>query len=191
MIVALTPTFASAAVCVVLALSPPAQGQPLPLGINPATFGELIWRETNADRAAHGQPALELASRITHAAQKYAEYQARTNATGHHADGQDPAQRIVAEGFRPCYWSENVYEQWNRPLLASWLDAAEGAMRSWRNSPGHALNMRDARAKYLGVGVAAWRHGDRNYYKVVQLFADDCPLRRVNEADAALEALRQ
>ena len=41
-------------------------------------------------------------------------------------------------------------------------------------APGHAANMRDGRAKRLGVGVAAWGHGDRNYYKIVQVFGDDC-----------------
>lgn len=169
--------FTGVAACVVLGLGAAAPAQPRPFGTNPDTFAEFIRRETNADRTAHGQPGLQLEAHLVHAAQKYADYQARTNTTGHQADGQDTGQRIVAAGFRPCYWAENVYERWDRPLLAPWQDAAEGAMRSWRSSPGHARNLRDPRARYLGVGVAAWRHGDRNYYKVVQVLADDCPRR--------------
>jgi uncharacterized protein YkwD len=158
-----------------LAITPTAQAQQLNIGINPVNFHVYVWNKTNEYRASHGQARIPFTPHLLiQAAQKYAEYLARTNTTGHTADGRTAGQRLMAEGFQPCYWSENVYEQWNSPQLASWQNAAEGAMNFWRNSPGHAANMRDPRAKRLGVGVAAWKHGNRNYYKVVQVFGDDC-----------------
>jgi uncharacterized protein YkwD len=164
-----------------IGLTNSAYAQELQFGINPVNFGVAVWNQTNAYRATFGSPRIGpfFGAPPRRAAQKYAEFLARTNQTGHTADGRDAGQRLLAEGFSPCYWAENVYEQWNSPQLAPWQNAADGAMNFWRNSPGHATNMRDPRAKYLGVGVAAWRHGDRNYYKVVQVFADDCrPPRR-------------
>ena len=163
-----------AVTCVAFGFDPSAHAQPFPIGVSPAAFGDAVRHETNAYRAEHGQPEVQPAAAVTHAAQKYAEYQARANTNGHHADGQDAGRRLAAEGFTGCYWSENLYERWDHPLPASWRDVAEGAMRSWRSSPAHAKNLRDPRATYMGVGVAAWRHGARNHYKVVQLFAGDC-----------------
>lgn len=154
-----------------------ASAQQLEFGINPANFGVVIWNHTNAYRQANNLPRLERDYDLAQAAQKYADYLARTNTTGHHADGGTFQVRIAAEGFQACASAENVYEQWSTPNLAAWRDAVAGAMDSWRNSPGHAANMKDPALKRLGVGVAAWKHGDRSYYKIVQVFGDDCKQR--------------
>lgn len=157
-----------------LAIPVAAQAQQFDIGIDPINFHVYVWKQTNEYRAANGQAKIPFTPyRLHQAAQKYAEYLARTNTTGHTADGRDAGERLRAEGYQPCYWAENVYDQWNSSPV-SWQNAADGAMNFWRNSPEHAANMRNPRAKQLGVGVAAWKHGDRNYYKVVQVFGDNC-----------------
>lgn len=159
-----------------LAHTSAGQAQELQFGINPINFGVVIWNHTNAYRAMFNAPKIGafFGAPPRRAAQKYAEFLARTNQTDHKADGRDAGQRLAAEGFNACYWGENIYDHPSTPQLASWQSAADAAMNFWRNSPSHAANMRDPRAKYLGVGVSAWKHGATNYYKVVQVFADDC-----------------
>src|SRR5690606_30250534 len=149
----------------------------LEFGIKPANFGVVIWNATNAYRQANNQPKLARDFDLAQAAQKYAEYLARTNTIGHGADGRTFQARIAAEGFQACVSAENVYDLWSTPALAPWRDAAAGAMDSWRSSPDHAKNMKDPALKRLGVGVAAWKHGERSYYKIVQVFGDDCKPR--------------
>jgi uncharacterized protein YkwD len=151
------------------------QAQQLDIGINPVNFHVYVSNRTNEYRLFQAQARIPATPpRLRQAAQKYAEYLAQTNTTGHNADGRNAGERLRAEGFQPCYWSENVYQQSNSLQMASWQNAADGAMIFWRNSPDHAANMRDPKAKRLGVGVAAWKHGDLHYYKVVQVFGDDC-----------------
>jgi uncharacterized protein YkwD len=160
---------------VALLLSPDAGAQQLDIGINPVNFQVYIWRKTNEYRTSQVQPALRVPSyTLRKAAQGYAEFLARTNQTGHNADGSDPGQRIKAAGYDACFWAENVYNQWDTPNLVPWQKAADGAMKSWRESPPHEANLKNPKAKQLGVGVAAWKHEDKNYYKVVQVFGDDC-----------------
>ena len=159
------------------ALSTQAAAQQLDMGVKPPNFAVVIWNQTNAYRQSSNQAKLERDFDLMRAAQKYADYLATTNTIGHDADGRDPGARIAAEGFQACHWAENVYEQWSSPALAPWRAAAAGAMDFWRNSSGHAANMRDAKATRLGVGVTAWKHGDRSYYKIVQVFGDDCQPR--------------
>ena len=154
-----------------------ARSQLLDVGVNPANFSVVIWNETNAFRQGSNVPKLQRDFSLGKAAQGYANYLAQTNTMGHNADGRDPGARIAAAGFKACYWSENVYEQWASPGPVAWRDVAAAAMRSWKTSPVHAANMKAAEARQIGVGVAAWKHGDRNYYKVVQVFADDCQPR--------------
>jgi len=153
-------TFSAGVLCGLIATNRDAQAQQLQIGINPLNFGVYVWRQTQAYRSAQGQPGITFPyAPVNNAAQKYAEYQARTNTTGHNADGRDPGARIAAENVQACYWAENVYEQWNSPSMASWQNAADGAMNFWRNSPGHAANMRDPESEISPGGcrrVEAW-----------------------------------
>lgn len=159
-------------------LSPDLAGaQQLEFGIKPANFGVVVWNETNAYRQANNQPKLARDLYLERAAQKYANYLAQSNTLGHNEDGRTFEARIAAEGFQACASAENVYEQWSTPGLTAWQDAVAGAMNFWRGSAGHAKNMKSPASKRIGVGVAAWKHGDRSYYKVVQVFGDDCKQR--------------
>jgi uncharacterized protein YkwD len=144
--------------------------------IDSAHLGVYVYNATNAYRQSKGLERLRLGLNgpAGNAAQKYAEYQASTNTTGHQADGRTPDQRIKAEGAEVCAWAENVFESWTWPNVATIQEAANGAMQFWKTSPGHEQNLRTDKSYILGVGAAAWKHETRNYYKVVQVFLDDC-----------------
>ena len=130
---------------------------------------------TNNYRASLGVPALVQSAPLMQAAQQYAEYQARTNTTGHTADGRTVQQRILAtNAYKPCFYAENVFEYWSQPNAAVPPTVVSAAMQFWQHSPGHEANLRNPKAKHIGVGAAAWTHAGRNYYKVVQVFGDDC-----------------
>ncbi|MEO7402157.1 MAG: CAP domain-containing protein, partial [Burkholderiales bacterium] len=62
----------------------------------PIDSGRIIGRllnQTNQYRSRHGVPRLEASAALTHAAQQYAEFLARTNTSGHSADGRSVKQR--------------------------------------------------------------------------------------------------
>ena len=42
-------------------------------------------------------------------------------------------------------------------------------MEAWKNSSGHAANMRSGNNK-MGIGVHGWKHGDMWHYRFVQVF---------------------
>ena len=169
---AATLTFCVALTVIPSLLPGTALAQQLPADINGIDNG--IITATNAYRAAKGSAALASNGALMLDAQRYAEYQARTNTSGHYADGQSPAQRVAATGYKACAWRENVYEYWSTPNQATAQTVIDAAMRFWINSPGHEANLRATDIKHIGVGVASWKHGDRNYYKVVQVFGNDC-----------------
>lgn len=138
-----------------------------------------IVEATNAYRTDHGLKPLQRHAALMRAAQTYAEYLARNNSTGHGADGRNAMQRIAAAGaYKPCFAAENVFDYWSEPHVAEPAAVAEAAMRGWKKSPGHDANLRHRRAEQIGVGAAAWTHGDRHYYKVVQVFGDACDAAR-------------
>jgi hypothetical protein len=133
-----------------------------------------MWNQTNAYRQANGVPRLIIGPTIVPIAQEYAEFLARNNMSGHLADGRDPGQRVAAHGIKNCGVWENVYEYWTAPDIASWQTVAAEAMEVWKQSPGHWENLLRAQATQVGVGAAGWTHDGKNYYKIVQVFIDDC-----------------
>ncbi|MDQ2083856.1 CAP domain-containing protein [Xanthobacteraceae bacterium Astr-EGSB] len=141
--------------------------------ISPA-MKAYIWQQTNAYRKSKGLPPLRIL--LLGAAQPYAAFLARNNATGHTADGRTPAQRLVAAGeYRNnCGVWENVADYWSSPNIAPSRTAADFAMDFWKRSQGHRENLERANAKVLIVGEAGWTHGGKHYYKFVQMFVDDC-----------------
>ncbi len=150
-----------------------AHAQSIP--IDTARVVRPILGDTNNYRAGLGLPALVQSAPLMQAAQQYAEYQARTNTTGHSADGRTVEQRILAtNAYRPCFYAENVFESGSLPNVAVPPTVVTAALQFWKNSAGHDANLRHAKAKHIGVGAAAWTHGGRHYYKVVQVFGDDC-----------------
>jgi uncharacterized protein YkwD len=144
------------------------------IAVDPTRAVRQIMGATIAYRESKGVASLTVNPQLMQAAQLYADYQARTNTTGHTADGRSVRDRIVATGYPPCFYAENVYEYWSSPNVSNVVDVGVAAMNFWKNSPGHEQNLRDPRAKHIGVGMAGWTHGTRHYFKVVQVFADDC-----------------
>jgi uncharacterized protein YkwD len=69
---------------------------------------------------------------------------------------------------------ENVYEYWSATDIASWETVAAKAMELWKQSPGHWENLLRAQATHVGIGAAGWTHVGKNYYKILQVFIDDC-----------------
>ncbi len=158
-----------------------------PISIDTSRVVRPIVGETNNYRASLGVPALVQSAPLMQAAQQYAEYQARTNTTGHTADGRSVEQRILAtNAYRPCFHAENVFESWSQPNVAVPPTVVAVAMQFWKNSTGHEANLRHLKARHIGVGAAAWTHAGRHYYKVVQVFGDDCGASTASPAAPAL-----
>lgn len=144
------------------------------ISIDAARFTRPVLGDTINFRAANGAPAIEVNAALGQAAQQYAEFLARTNTVGHVADGRSVTQRIVAtNAYQPCFSAENVFEYWSQPSTVTPPHVVTAALEFWKNSPGHRANLLDPRARHTGVGVAAWTHSGRHYYKVVQVFASD------------------
>ncbi|HWM30378.1 MAG TPA: CAP domain-containing protein [Methyloceanibacter sp.] len=131
-----------------------------------------IIAETNAYRAERGLPALRENAGANRLAQAYATYLARTDKTGHGADGRSPSQRLRAGGVTYCkFRGENWHRSWTRPKRASVGTAVGKAMAFWKRSPGHERALRSASTD-IGVGAVGWKHGGRWIYTEVQLFID-------------------
>jgi uncharacterized protein YkwD len=147
-----------------------------PMDIEGRRVASRIIAETNKYRAAQGSAPVKANDALMQAAQRYADYLARTHKDGHRADGRSPGQRIAAIGYNACAWSENLYEA--RPVFIDESLDVEGlpakAMEFWKPSPGHQKNLRSARMNHIGVGVAAWMSNGAADVRIVQVFADDC-----------------
>ena len=127
---------------------------------------------TNAYRQQKGLAALRQNAGANRVAQAYANYLARTDKTGHRADGRSPSQRLRAGGVTYCkFRGENWHRSWTRPKRMSLGTAMGKAMAFWKRSPGHDRALRSASTD-IGVGVTGWKHGDRWIYTEVQLFID-------------------
>ena len=143
----------------------------------PASAKAEIIDATNTYRKARGLPPLRESESASRVAQAYAHYLARTNKTGHNADGRDPVQRLRVASVKFCkFRGENWHESWTRRGKASPGAAIASAMRFWKKSPGHERALRSASTD-IGVGIAGWKHGDRWYYQEVQMFIDNSCLK--------------
>jgi uncharacterized protein YkwD len=151
-----------------LGISTPAQAQQFDVS---GARGSII-SATNAYRAERGLPPLRENAGANRVAQAYAHYLARTDKTGHRADGRSPSQRLRAGGVKYCkFQGENWHRSWTRPNKASLGAAVSKAMNFWKNSPGHDRALR-SRSTDIGVGAVGWKHGGRWIYTEVQLFID-------------------
>jgi uncharacterized protein YkwD len=137
----------------------------------PAGARATLISQTNAYRQQHGLAALRQSAGASRVAQAYATYLARTNKTGHSADGRSPRQRLAGAGVEVCHVWENWHRSWTRPKPAPAAAAMGKAMRFWKSSPGHERALRSA-ATEIGAGVAGWKHGARWIYTEVLLLID-------------------
>lgn len=130
--------------------------------------GPQVIAQTNALRGRHGLTAVEPDANLAEAAQKFAEFMARTERYGHEADARRPADRAAAEGYEHCMLAENIaYVVSSSGFTSEQL--ASRLVAGWWQSPGHRENILLAPATHTGFGVAQSERSMRYY--AVQLFA--------------------
>jgi uncharacterized protein YkwD len=132
-----------------------------------AVAGDVIQR-TNAFRARNGLAPLTRDDTLAAAAQRFADYMAKTDRYGHEADGRPPAERVKEAGYSYCLVAENIAYQMSSAGFAS-DELAMRLVEGWEQSPGHRRNMLFEPAVHIGVGIAQAPRS-RRYY-AVQLFA--------------------
>ena len=98
----------------------------------------------NADRAAHGLPALKVNTRLVTLARDYAQDMINRNYFSHYnPEGQSPFDRMSQYGVRYSYAGENLAI--NRSV--------EAAEQAFMNSPGHRANILSPNYSEIGIGV--------------------------------------
>ena len=176
--------------------APPASAQEVPL--DAGTVKAAVFAETNAYRASKNLPQVQQNAALEAAATAYATYLAEHEATGHNADGSNPGKRAAAQGYKWCFYSENVWSSFRKPETTLSQELANQAMDGWKKSPGHNANLLEKRAHEMGVGAAGWKQdGGKDIFRVVQVFAAECAGKRRSEQSigemlsGALDALRR
>lgn len=100
---------------------------------------------TNAERAAHGCPALAADDRLATAARAHSADMAARNYFDHVSqDGRTFVDRVKAAGH-PAPGAENI---------AAGQRTAEAVVKGWMDSPGHRANILNCKLKTLGAGMA-------------------------------------
>lgn len=148
---------------------------------------QQIFSLTNRFRAQQGRSELKSNSELSHAAQDFADYLARTDTFSHTADGKRPSQRVREHGYQYCIVAENIAEEYNSAgFITSSL--ARAFVTGWRHSPEHRKNMLDGDLDEIGVGVARSQRTGRYY--AVQDFGrpktKSVAFQITNEADTTI-----
>ncbi len=147
-----------------------------------------ILSRTNAFRQEQGLGALEVAPKLRETARYFADFMAREDQYGHHADGQRPAERAKQHGYDYCILSENIAYQFKSAKFTA-EELAEATFRGWQESPGHRKNMLDPAV--TEIGIALKRSERTGYYYAVQMFGRpssmDTEFQLSNRSDATIE----
>ena len=108
----------------------------------------------NDHRIASGKAALAWQDQLGEAAQEHSDDMVAHNYSSHTGfDGSSPRDRMVAAGYTPAWWGENINE--NPPGDPS----AQSAFQAWVNSPDHNANMLNANYIHIGIGQATTGSG--------------------------------
>ena len=125
---------------------PPAPPVPPPVPpvppVPPAPPGDGLALH-NAERTPRNRPPFTTDPRLTAAAQRHAEWMARTGRLTHGGEGQ-VWDRVSEAGYRWTWVGENIAETGD-PVYA---------MKLWMDSPGHRDNILTTKATQMGFGVA-------------------------------------
>lgn len=132
-----------------------------------AAVEKLVRHRTNEFRREQGLEALEAHGRLERAARYFAEYMARTDRYGHHADGAEPADRATRHGYEWCQVSENISFQYTSATFGT-TELADRYVGGWQRSPGHRKNMLDRHDVHTAIAVA--RSEKTGRYYAVQMF---------------------
>jgi uncharacterized protein YkwD len=112
----------------------------------------------NAQRAANGLPALAHDHRLSVAAQRQADDNARTGTLSHSgSDGSTVGSRVSDAGYPWAMVAENA---------AMGQRTADEAVTGWMNSPCHRANMLNGRVVHAGVGMATAASGAPVWFMV-------------------------
>jgi uncharacterized protein YkwD len=159
-----------------------AQEVPLDAG----AIRAAVLAETNAYRASNNIPQLQKNAALEAAATAYAAYLAEHEKMGHTADGRNPPKRVSAQGYKWCFISENVWSSFRHSETTLAEELVRKAMDGWKKSPGHNANLLQKRAHEIGIGAAGWKLNDgQEIFRVVQVFATECPGKRQSQTSLA------
>jgi len=134
---------------------------------NLAQTARLLVAGTNEFRHAEGAGRTEPDAKLSAAAQRFADYMARTDRYGHEADGREPTARAQEQGYAFCLIAENIAFAMSSSGFTT-QDLAERVLRGWKESPGHRHNLLNAEATDIGIALAHSAASDRYY--AVQMF---------------------
>ncbi len=147
-----------------------------------------IVSQTNDFRHHHDRRTVEVNPKLKETAQYFADFMARTDQYGHHADGKGPADRARNHGYDFCIVSENIAYQFSSAGFAT-EELTKGFVQGWEQSPGHRKNMLDPDVTEIGVALAQSEQSG-NYY-AVQMFGRprsmSIEFKLTNHADVTVE----
>lgn len=112
-----------------------------------ASYEKQVVTGTNAYRAEAGKARVKLQRCVDRWAEDQARWMA-ARSTLQHRNGQ---LRKILRSCKLTGVSENI--AWN-------FTTGREVVAAWANSPAHAKNMRAAKMRYIGVGVARSSNGD-------------------------------
>lgn len=135
---------------------------------------DRIVERTNSFRKDHDLQALETDDLLRKTARDFAEYMARTDRYGHHADGRSPAQRAKQKEYPLCLIAENIAYSFATEGFQT-KELASKTVEGWIDSPPHRRNM--LREHVTEIGVAVAQSEQTGVFYGVQLFG-----RRKSEA---------
>jgi uncharacterized protein YkwD len=132
-----------------------------------AQVASLVVASVNDYRRSQGLQAVAPDAKLAEAARQLAEYMARTGTFAHDADGRQPWDRAVQNGYQYCVISENIAYLYG----STNAEVASRLFEGWKASPGHRQNMLDARVVDTGIVIA---RGATGYFYAVQMFGRKC-----------------
>jgi uncharacterized protein YkwD len=106
---------------------------------------------TNAFRVTHGLRALKVESHVGAAAKRHSTYQAKIRTMTHNGSaGSNAKDRMVAAGYTPGWWGENV---------AAGQKSCATVVTAWIGSPHHRENMLNPHFTVIGMGAVRGSNG--------------------------------
>jgi uncharacterized protein YkwD len=112
------------------------------------TRSDLL-KQHNKERKEDGKKPLALNSKLSAAAQTYAEYLARSGKFSHTAKGT-MSSRVKDAGYKPKAVGENI---------AVGQSSVPTVIKSWMHSEGHKKNMLSKNYTEVGFGIAKDKKG--------------------------------
>lgn len=126
-----------------------------------------IVQRTNEFRHRHNRGRVDVSPELSRAADRFAQFMARTDRYGHEADGRHPQDRAESQGYANCILAENIAYDFNARGFST-AQLVDTLMDGWESSPPHRRNLLDPDVDQIGVGVAESKH--TGVFYAVQMF---------------------